>query len=52
LHKQYTIDPKSTIEERLARFAGAHHCVTCGNGTDALHQVLLALGIGPGWFSG
>lgn len=36
------------LEERLARYVGVKHCVTCGNGTDALQLMLMAWGIGPG----
>lgn len=36
------------LEEALADFVGVKHCVTCGNGTDALQLALMAWGIGPG----
>ena len=36
------------LEERLARYAGVRHCVSCGNGTDALTLMLAAAGIGRG----
>ena len=36
------------LEEKLARYVGVSHCVSCGNGTDALELSLLALGIGHG----
>lgn len=36
------------LEEQLAEFCGVKHCITCGNGTDALQMSLMALGIGPG----
>lgn len=36
------------LEKRLAEFAGAKHCITCANGTDALMIVLRAWDIGPG----
>ena len=36
------------LEERLADYVGARHCVTCANGTDALSLALMAWGIGPG----
>ena len=26
----------NTIEEELAEYVGVKHCITCGNGTDAL----------------
>lgn len=36
------------LEEQLAEFVGAKHCITCGNGTDALLLALLAYDIKPG----
>lgn len=36
------------LEERLARATGTKHCITCGNGTDALLLALMAWNIGPG----
>src|SRR5687767_11410338 len=36
------------LEKQLASFAGTKHAVACANGTDALHLVLRAWGIGPG----
>lgn len=36
------------LEERLAAYTGAAHCITCANGTDALQIALMALGVGPG----
>lgn len=36
------------IEEQLAEYVGVKHCITCGNGTDALQLALLAWGIGEG----
>ena len=36
------------LEEKLAAFVGRKHCITCGNGTDALQASYMALGIGPG----
>lgn len=36
------------LEERLAEYVGVKHCITCGNGTDALQLMLMAWGIGPG----
>lgn len=48
-HGQYILGPEVTqLENMLAEFAGAKHAITCANGTDALHLVLMALGIGPG----
>lgn len=36
------------LEERLARYVGVKHCVTCGNGTDALYLALRVWGVGAG----
>ncbi len=36
------------LEEKLARFTARKHCITCGNGTDALQLCCMALGVGPG----
>lgn len=36
------------LEQELAAYVGAKHCVTCGNGTDALRIVLMAWGVGKG----
>ncbi|MCI9166861.1 MAG: DegT/DnrJ/EryC1/StrS family aminotransferase [Dorea sp.] len=40
--------PVAELEEKLADYVGRKHCVTCGNGTDALQLSLMAWGIGPG----
>lgn len=40
--------PVATLEKELAAYAGCQHCLSCGNGTDALELLLLAYGIGPG----
>ena len=37
-----------TLESQLAEYVGVKHCVTCGNGTDALTMALMAWEIGPG----
>ncbi len=48
-HGQYILGPEvAELESRLAEFAGARHCITCANGTDALQLALMALGIGRG----
>lgn len=45
----YIGGPKvQALEELLAAYCGVDHCITCGNGTDALQLVLQAWGIGPG----
>lgn len=36
------------LETQLAEYVGAKHCITCGNGTDALQLALMAWGVGPG----
>lgn len=45
----YIMGPEvKTLERLLAEFAGAKHCLSCANGTDALGLVLMAWGIKPG----
>ena len=36
------------LEEKMAAYVGRKHCITCGNGTDALQTAYMALGIGEG----
>lgn len=36
------------LEAQLAAYVGAKHCITCGNGTDALQLALMTWGIGEG----
>lgn len=36
------------LEAKLAEYVGVKHCVTCGNGTDAITLALMAMGIGEG----
>lgn len=36
------------LEERLAKYVGRKHCITCGNGTDALMLAYLAYEVGEG----
>ena len=36
------------LEDKLAAYVGRKHCITCGNGTDALQAAYMALGVGPG----
>ncbi|PVX82305.1 DegT/DnrJ/EryC1/StrS family aminotransferase [Paraburkholderia unamae] len=38
----------AAFEREFAAYCGAGHCVGVGNGLDAIHLVLRALGIGPG----
>ena len=48
-HGQYIMGPEvAAVEETLAAFAGARHCVAVSSGTDALTAPLMAYGIGPG----
>ncbi|MBS0213867.1 MAG: DegT/DnrJ/EryC1/StrS family aminotransferase [Proteobacteria bacterium] len=48
-HGQYILGPEvALLEERLAAYCGAKHCITVANGTDALQIALMALGVGPG----
>jgi UDP-2-acetamido-2-deoxy-ribo-hexuluronate aminotransferase len=36
------------IEKILSEYIGVRHCITCGNGTDALNMVLMAWGVHEG----
>jgi UDP-2-acetamido-2-deoxy-ribo-hexuluronate aminotransferase len=48
-HGQYILGPEVfELEEQLAKYAGAKHCIAVANGTDALQIAQMALGIGPG----
>lgn len=48
-HGQYILGPEvARLEEQLAAYTGAAHCISCANGTDALQIALMALGVGPG----
>ncbi|HMN20931.1 MAG TPA: DegT/DnrJ/EryC1/StrS family aminotransferase [Ottowia sp.] len=48
-HGQFILGPEvAELEERLAAYTGARHCITVANGTDALQIAQMALGIGPG----
>ena len=38
----------AALEQKLAAYVGVKHCITCGNGTDALTLALIAWGVGPG----
>ncbi|WP_447734713.1 DegT/DnrJ/EryC1/StrS family aminotransferase [Rhodanobacter soli] len=48
-HGQYILGPEvGELEEKLAAYAGVAHCISVGNGTDALQIAQMALGIGRG----
>ena len=48
-HGQYIMGPEvAELEEKLAAYTGAKHCVTVASGTEALLISLMALDIGPG----
>lgn len=48
-HGKYIMGPEvKELEEKLASFCGAKHCITCANGTDALLLALMAYGIRTG----
>ena len=36
------------FEKKLADYVGRKHCITCGNGTDALQLAYMAYGVGVG----
>ncbi len=36
------------LEKQLAQYVGTKHCITCGNGTDALSLALMVWNVGPG----
>lgn len=48
-HGHYILGPEvAELEEKLAAFVGAKHCITCANGTDALQIAQMAVGVGHG----
>jgi UDP-2-acetamido-2-deoxy-ribo-hexuluronate aminotransferase len=48
-HGQFIMGPEVyDLEEKLAYYTGAKHCVTVASGTEALLIALMALGIKPG----
>ena len=48
-HGQFILGPEvAELEERLADYTGAAHCITCASGTEALLIALMALDIRPG----
>ena len=47
-HGQFILGPEvRELEERLAAYTGARHCITVASGTEALLISLMTLGIGP-----
>jgi len=48
-HGQYILGPEvKELEDRLAAWTGAKHCVAVASGTEALLIALLAIGVKPG----
>ena len=48
-HGQYIMGPEvAELEEKLAAYTGAKHCITVASGTEALLISLMALGVKPG----
>ncbi|HTO44102.1 MAG TPA: DegT/DnrJ/EryC1/StrS family aminotransferase [Burkholderiales bacterium] len=48
-HGQFIMGPEvQELEERLAAYTGAPHCITVASGTEALLIALMALGVKPG----
>src|SRR6202789_3549952 len=48
-HCQFVLGPEiAELEQELARFCGAKHCVSVSSGTDALQIAMMAENIGPG----
>jgi UDP-2-acetamido-2-deoxy-ribo-hexuluronate aminotransferase len=48
-HCQFILGPEvAELEQALAEFCGASHCVAVSSGTDALQIAMMAAGIGPG----
>ena len=48
-HGRYIMGPEvNELEEKLAKYVGVKHCISCSSGTDALLIPLMAQGIGPG----
>lgn len=48
-HGQFILGPEVwELEDKLAAYVGANHCITVANGTDALQIAQMALGISSG----
>lgn len=48
-HGQYIMGSEvKELEEKLANYTGARHCITVASGTEALLMSLMALGVEPG----
>ncbi|MGH8145767.1 MAG: DegT/DnrJ/EryC1/StrS family aminotransferase [Rhodanobacteraceae bacterium] len=48
-HGQFILGPEvAELEQKLAAYTGARHCISVANGTDALQIAQMALGIGVG----
>lgn len=48
-HGQYIMGPEVLeMEQKLASYVGAGHCISVSSGTEALLIALMALGVGPG----
>jgi UDP-2-acetamido-2-deoxy-ribo-hexuluronate aminotransferase len=48
-HGRFIMGPEvNELEERLAGFTAAKHCITCASGTEALLIALMALDVRPG----
>lgn len=41
-------DEVTVLEERLAKYVGVKHCISCANGTESMTLVLMAWGISEG----
>jgi dTDP-4-amino-4,6-dideoxygalactose transaminase len=49
MHGQFVLGPEVTqLEQKLAAFAGAGHCIAVSSGRDALMIALMAMGVKPG----
>lgn len=48
-HGQFIMGPEvQQLEQLLSEYVGMKHCITCGNGTDALQLALMSQNIGQG----